>query len=162
MHIMNIVMKYPPNTEIHCSLKPLLWIIEMNTGPVNCASQKFHLKTLPVDCFRGSTEWAKETISVTTEGGHRWTFTYQRTTTITNEWTTSITMSVIDRGACLLEDTPLRACEGRVCYTAAGRHLWLKHFAWGSFFFFFLNQAKLRTQQQTVYAEPAGWVIKTC
>lgn len=56
MHIMKVVMKYPLNTEIHRSLKQLLWIIEMNTGPVNCGSQIFHLKTLPLDCFRGSTE----------------------------------------------------------------------------------------------------------
>lgn len=44
MHIMKVVMKYPPNTE---SLKELLWIIEMNTGPVNCGSQLFHLKRFP-------------------------------------------------------------------------------------------------------------------
>lgn len=56
MHIMKVVMKYPPNTEIHWTLKRLFWIIEMNTGPVNCGSQQFHLNTLPLDCFRGSTE----------------------------------------------------------------------------------------------------------
>lgn len=55
MHIMKVVMKYPhpPNTEIHWSLKQLLWVIEMNTGPVTCGSQQFHLKTLPLYCFRG-------------------------------------------------------------------------------------------------------------
>ena len=51
MHIMRVVMKYPPNTEIHWSLKPLLWIIEMNTGPVNCASQQFHLKNAFLGLF---------------------------------------------------------------------------------------------------------------
>lgn len=56
MHIMKAVMKYPPNTEIHWSLKQLLWIIEMNAGPVNCGSQRFHLKMLPLGCFRGSTK----------------------------------------------------------------------------------------------------------
>lgn len=58
MHIRKVVMKPPPapNTEIHWSLKQLLWIIEMNTGPVNCVSQRFRLKTLPLNCFRGSTE----------------------------------------------------------------------------------------------------------
>lgn len=56
MHIMKVEMKYRPKTNIHWSLKKLLWIIEMNTGPVNCGSQLFHLKTLPVDSFRGSIE----------------------------------------------------------------------------------------------------------
>lgn len=149
MHIMKVVMKYPPNTVICWSLKQLLWIIEMNTGLVNCGSQQFHLKTLPLDCFRGSTEWAKETISVTTEGGHKWMFTYQRTTTITNEWTTSITMSVIDKGLIRFKIP----CWGPVkavcwCYTAAGRHFWLEPicFIWSFCSFFFFKQAILRAQ----------------
>lgn len=44
MHIMKVVMKHPPNTQ---SLKRLLRSIEMNTGPVNCGSQQFHLKGFP-------------------------------------------------------------------------------------------------------------------
>lgn len=147
MHIMKVVMKYPPNTVIYWSLKRLLWIIEMNTGPVNCGSQQFHLKTLPLDCFRGSTEWAKETISVTTEGGHKWMFTYQRTTTITNEWTTSITMSVIDKGTFPLQNTLLRASEGSMlvlhcCWKAFVVRNDLLHMIilLFFFFFFFLNK----------------------
>ncbi len=56
MHIMRVEMKYRPKTKIHWSLEKLLWITEMNTGPVKCASRLFHLKTLPLDSFRGSTE----------------------------------------------------------------------------------------------------------
>lgn len=96
----------------------------MNTGPANCASQLINTALV----FLRSTERAKETVSVTKGGGHRWTFTYQRTTTITNEWTTSITMSVIDKKGLICFRLPRwgpvkAACW---CYTAAGRHFWLK------------------------------------
>lgn len=108
--------------------------IEMNTAPVNCGSQRFHSKALPLDYFRGSTEWAKEKISVTTEGKHKWMFTYQGRPTINNEWTTSITSSVIDKGFICFKPPcwgPMKAVC--LCYTAAERH------GADSFDFSFLN-----------------------
>lgn len=87
----------------------------------------YTLKLIPCIVLGDLLNEQKETISVTTEGGHRWTFTYQGRTTITNEWTTSIMMLVVDERTNLLQKSrrgPVKAaCR---CYTAAGRHLWLK------------------------------------
>lgn len=62
--------------------------------------------------------------------------TYQGRTTITNECTESITMSVIDKKRIhLLQNTPLRACEGSILVPQC---CW-KAFVVKNIFFFFNN-----------------------
>lgn len=126
----------------------------MKAGPVNGASQRLwsFIKLFPWIVLGCLLEWAKETDKC---DNRRWAqneclHTKERTT-ITNECTTSITVSVIDKGTLSASEHPAEGLWSHFvwCYTAAGRHVVQNIWSLFSPFFFSFFEPKTKSNNNS-------------